>query len=67
MASTFELYHQRTDGSKGLTIARGDMRAIVDKVRRLGLLAQRDIKHPLGIFYVNLMKEVYVVDFVTDL
>lgn len=62
----FELYETRSDGSRGSTVLRGDMRAVTTQLRSMSLRPVKDPSHPLGVYYVSPTKGVFVVDFVLD-
>jgi hypothetical protein len=61
--SGFEMYHLMRDGRKGSVVMRGNMLQIVAAIRKLGLLRQTDARHPLGVYYMSPMKDVYIIDF----
>ncbi len=58
----FELYPLK-NGRKGSVVVRGDMLQIVAHIRSLGLIRQTDLRHPLGVYYMSPMKDIYVIDF----
>ena len=61
--SGFELYLQRDDGTRDEPIARGPMGLIVQHVRAMGLIQVKDPNHPLGVFFLDAKKRVFVIDF----
>ncbi len=58
------LWQQREDGTRGPVIARGTMQHVASHLRAMSVVRFRDDHHPLGVYYVNARKEIFVVDFV---
>ena len=67
MPARFELYIEKDDGTKGETVANGNLRTVADYVRSHHLLSHRD-DSSLGTFYVHPENNtIYRVDFCLDL